>query len=183
MPRLCLVRHGRAAAGFGESRDPPLDALGQSQALDVATQLQPLGPRAIVSSPLARARQTAEPLARLWRREAIIEPAVAEIPSPSEDLQARVVWLRTFMAGSWRNATRDLASWREAALQALLALREDTVVFSHYIAINVAVGHAQGDDRVVVFSPDNCSVTLLESQGQSLRVIEKGREASLTKVN
>ncbi|HUJ48347.1 MAG TPA: hypothetical protein VLV55_14525, partial [Rhizomicrobium sp.] len=66
---------------------------------------------------------------------------------------------------------------------ALLAIPEDTAVFTHYIAINVAIGAAAGDDRVVVFSPDNCSVTILETDGGVLRLIEKGREAPLTKVN
>jgi|SRR5215469_17793814 len=183
MPRLYLVRHGRAVAGFGESRDPGLDALGKSQAAEVATHLQPLGPLSILSSPLARAKETAAPLATLWKRVPVIEPAVAEIPSPMENLQLRVAWLREFMAGTWRNATPELATWRESVIAVLLAQCEDTVVFSHYIAINVAVGEAEHDDRVVAFSPDNCSVTILEIDAGKLRLIEKGREAPLTKVN
>ncbi|MGD0190427.1 MAG: histidine phosphatase family protein [Rhizomicrobium sp.] len=183
MTRIYMVRHGRAAAGFGESMDPGLDELGQSQAKDVSVRLQPLGPMDIVSSPLARARQTAAPLASLWKRTPAIEPAIAEIPSPTENLQERVVWLRTFMAGSWREATPVLATWRESAIAALIERREDTVVFSHYVAINVATGAALSDDRVVVFSPDNCSVTIFEIDGGTLRLIEKGHEAPLTKVN
>ena len=35
MPRLHMVRHGKAAAGFGESADPGLDALGKAQAEEV----------------------------------------------------------------------------------------------------------------------------------------------------
>ena len=34
-------------------------------------------------------------------------------------------------------------------------LRYGCVVFSHFIAINAAVGYATGDDRVVSFRPDN----------------------------
>jgi hypothetical protein len=36
---------------------------------------------------------------------------------------------------------------------------------------------------VVVFSPDNCSVTVFENDGDALRLIQKGGEAPLTKVN
>ncbi len=183
MARLYMVRHGRAAAGFGESHDPGLDDLGRSQAQAVAQELAPRGPLPILSSPLRRTRETAAPLAKLWNVEPVIEEAVAEIPSPTDNLQERVAWLREFMAGSWRNATPPLAQWREDAIAALLALIEDTVIFSHYIAINVAVGLATSDDRVVVFSPDNCSVTVLENEGDTLRLTEKGREAPLTKVN
>lgn len=184
MPLLHLVRHGRAEAGFGESMDPGLDALGRGQAEDVAARLAPLGPLAILSSPLRRARETAAPLARLWNCAPAIEPAVAEIPSPRGlGLQERVAWLRGLMGGSWREASRDLAEWRERCVATAAAIAEDTVVFSHYIAINVLYGAATGDDRVVAFSPDNCSVTIFAADGATLRLVEKGNEASLTKVN
>jgi broad specificity phosphatase PhoE len=181
--RLYLVRHGRAAAGFGESADPGLDAVGHEQAEAVAQELAARGPLPILTSPLRRAQETAAPLAKLWNRRPTIEEAVSEIPSPTDNLQERVAWLREFMAGSWRNATPALAQWRESVIAALLNIREDTVIFSHYIAINVAMGAATGDDRVVIFSPDNASVTVFENDGGVLRLIDKGREASLTKVN
>ena len=183
MARLYMVRHGRAAAGFGESHDPGLDDVGRQQADAVAQELRRCGALPIVSSPLRRTRETAASLAKLWDAEPIIEDAVAEIPSPTDNLQERVAWLREFMAGSWRNATPPLSAWRESVIAALLAVAEDTVIFSHYIAINVTVGVASGDDRVVVFSPDNCSVTVIDNDGGSLRLIEKGREAPLTRVN
>jgi len=184
MTRLYMVRHGRAAAGFGESMDPGLDAHGREQAVAASERLAPLGPLAILTSPLARARETAAPLAKLWQREPIVEPAVAEIPSPKGmTLEARVAWLRKLMAGSWRDAGRELAQWREQATATLAAQTQDTVIFSHYVAINVAAGAALGDDRVLVFSPDNCSVTIFDIEDGRLRLVEKGGEASLTKVN
>jgi hypothetical protein len=57
------------------------------------------------------------------------------------------------------------------------------VIFSHYVAINVLMGAATGDDRVVAFSPENCSVTVFDTAGSTLKLIEKGSEAALTKVN
>jgi broad specificity phosphatase PhoE len=184
MAKIYMVRHGRAEAGFGESMDPGLDALGRSQAEEVAEKLASLGPLPILSSPLRRTRETAAPLGKLWNVEPVIEKAVAEIPSPwGMTLDARVAWLRTLMAGSWRDASRDLAEWREDCVACVTEISRDTVIFSHYVAINVIVGAATGDHRVVVFSPDNCSVTVLETDGSTLRLIEKGNEASLTKVN
>ncbi|HEX4860315.1 MAG TPA: histidine phosphatase family protein, partial [Rhizomicrobium sp.] len=181
MVKLYLVRHGRAEAGFGESMDPGLDALGREQAEAVAAKLAERGPLAILSSPLKRARETAAPLAKLWNRAPVIEDAVAEIPSPKGmTLEERVAWLRKLMAGSWRDASCDLAEWRERCIATLAAVDRDTVIFSHYVAINVAAGGATNDDRVVVFSPDNCSVTVFETDGTSLKLIEKGSEASLT---
>jgi broad specificity phosphatase PhoE len=184
MTRIYMVRHGRAAAGFGESMDPGLDELGRSQAEAVAQTLKALGPLPILSSPLARTQQTAIPLAKFWAATTEIEPAVAEIPSPKGmTLEGRVAWLRKLMAGSWRDVSPELASWREHCIGAVTAIPRDTVIFSHYVAINVIAGAALGDDRVVVFSPDNCSVTVFETDGETLRLVEKGHEASLTKVN
>ncbi|HWA89970.1 MAG TPA: histidine phosphatase family protein [Rhizomicrobium sp.] len=184
MVRLYLVRHGRAEAGFGEAMDPGLDALGREQAQAVAASLAPRGPLPIVSSPLRRTQETAAPLAKLWNRAPRIEPAVAEIPSPKGmTLEERVTWLRNLMGGSWRSVPRDLAEWREHCVATATGIAEDSVVFSHYVAINVILGAATGDDRVVAFSPDNCSVTIFETDGARLRLVDKGQEASLTKVN
>jgi broad specificity phosphatase PhoE len=182
MARIYMVRHGRAAAGFGESADPGLDELGREQARVTARRLSEFGPLPIVSSPLKRARETAMPLAEMWKCEPVIEEAVAEIPSTTRSLAERAQWLRGFMAGSWRDASLELAAWRENAIAALTALSQDSVIFSHFIAINAAAGAALGDERVVVFSPDNCSVTVFETEGGRLRLIEQGHEAA-TKVN
>lgn len=183
MTRLYMVRHGRAMAGFGEDRDPGLDLQGRLQADVVAQRLSSKGPIPILSSPLKRARETAKPLAQVWKQEPVIEPAVAEIPSPTENLKERAVWLREFMRGSWRDAQADLAAWREGVIETLRAQKEDTVIFSHFIAINVAAGHALSDDRVIVFSPDNCSVTVFDLDDGKLSLVEKGRVTKLTKVN
>jgi broad specificity phosphatase PhoE len=87
------------------------------------------------------------------------------------------------MAGSWRGVTPELAQSREACIASVTTLSNDTVIFSHYVAINVLAGAATEDDRVVNFSPDNCSVTTFKTDGVRLRLIEKGGEAPLTKVN
>ena len=177
---LYMVRHGRAAAGFAESMDPGLDELGRMQAEKVAGQLSSLDPMALVTSPLARARQTAMPLARTWRREPKIEPRVGEIPSPpGMRLEDRADWLRTLMHASWSGSGTELLSWREALIAALVAQTQDTVIFSHFVAINAAMGAAMGDDRIELFSPDNCSVTVFEVTDGTLQLAEKGHESSV----
>ena len=183
MTRLYMVRHGQAAAGF-DTADPGLDALGRSQAEAVSKVLAPKGPLPILASPLLRTRETAQPLAKLWKREPAIEHAVAEIPSPGHmSVTERVPWLRQFMAGSWRDADKGLAEWRARVIATLASQKADVVIFSHYVAINVAMGAALGDDKVVVFSPANCSVTVFDTDGARLSLVDRGQEASLTRVN
>lgn len=184
MPRIYMVRHGRAAANFGQSLDPGLDELGREQSETVAKDLAPLGPLPILSSPLARTRETSFPLSRIWNQKPVIEPAVAEVPSPpGSTLESRAAWIGEFMASTWRTVTPELATWREECIAAVKAIPHDTVVFSHIIAINVIAGAATGSDKVVVFLPENCSVTIFETDGNSLHLIEKGQEAIRTKVN
>ncbi|MDA1075229.1 MAG: histidine phosphatase family protein [Proteobacteria bacterium] len=182
MTKIYLIRHGKAAAGFDASADPDLDDTGRLQAAATARMLQTLGPMPILSSPLARAQQTAAALAALWQTTVVIEKRVSEIPSPSTDLAARSSWLRAAMQGSWSDLDETLIKWRDNLVGCLLEIPADCMVFSHFVAINAAVGAASNDDRMVVFRPDNASVTTLESDGSRLRVLELGKTAD-THVN
>lgn len=182
MATLFLVRHGKAAAGFDTHLDPGLDDLGRQQAAATASVLAPHGPLQIYSSPLARARETASALTERWGSESIIEPRVSEIPSPTDDLCQRSAWLASVMPERWENLDQRLHNWRQALVDCLLDMQDDSVVFCHFIAINVAVGAATHDQRMICFRPDNGSVTRLANNDGSLRLIELGREAE-THVN
>ena len=178
MSKIYLVRHGRAAAGWDTDPDPGLDDLGREQARRVADALAPLGPLELVASPMARARETAAPLAQAWRRVPRIDERVSEIPSPIADLDARGRWLREIAIRRWAELDTPLQTWRADVLAALATLAVDTVVVTHYIAINVAVGAATADDRVVSFRPDNCSVTVLRHDGGRLELVQLGDEGT-----
>ena len=181
MARLYLVRHGEAAAGFGEHDDPGLSDLGKSQAAATAKTLGELGLKDSISSPLLRCQETAAPFVALTGRPFRIEDAVAEIPTPKEHQHDRQTWLRGVMMGKW-GAQTSLAPWRERLIKTLTAVENDLVVFSHFVAINIAVGAATGNDDVRVFAPANGSVTILESTGAGLKFVSFGVENSGTKV-
>jgi broad specificity phosphatase PhoE len=176
--RLYLVRHGRPAAAFGEAADAGLDPTGVAQAEAIAGRLAPLGPLALLTSPMRRTRETAAPLEQRWGRPARVEPAVSEIPSPSLSVAERGPWLQAVMAGRWTALDPALGQWRGRVLAALLALPESAVVFTHFVAINVAAGAALGDDRVVLFRPDHGSVTVVDVEHGHLRLVERGAEAA-----
>lgn len=182
MAKIYLIRHGEAAAGFGAHKDPGLSELGRQQAGRVADKLADIGPLKVFSSPLARAFETAQPLAARWQQDIVIETRVAEIPSPSEDLGARAQWLQKAMQGTWDELEPKFGTWRDDLVACLTGLTQDCVIFSHYVAINAAVGAAQGDPRMRVFAPDNCSVTSLDNTGGQLNVELLGHTAD-TKIN
>lgn len=176
MPRLYLVRHGRPAGTFADASDAGLDATGVAQAEAMAGRLGPLGPLPIVVSPLRRTRETAAPLERRWSAGRV-EPAVGEIPTPAHvPFAARGEWLRSVMTRAWRDLDPALLLWRDRVLATLVGLSESAVVVSHFVAINAAVGAATRDDRVTSFSPDHCSVTVLDVDGGRLRLVERGAD-------
>jgi broad specificity phosphatase PhoE len=184
MPTVYLVRHAKPAAPWHEAADPGLELEGQSQAIAAAARLQPLGPLPVYTSPLLRCVETARPLAELWRRAATPLLAVAEIPAPPLDLVARGRWLQAEMNGTWSQlqasappGSPDYGQWRLDLLQALRVLPTDSVVFTHYVAINVAVGAAQGHDRVLSFRPAHASITALQIRGEKIIVQSLGEQA------
>jgi|SRR4051812_15111121 broad specificity phosphatase PhoE len=185
MPRIHLVRHAKPAAAWGDDPDPGLDPLGVTQAAAVAQQLANATAHApIYSSPLRRCRETALPLCELWRCDATVLPSVAEIPSPPVNRTAKREWLTAAMNGTWSELQQqapvgsiDYLDWRRSVVNALQALPHDCVVFTHYIAINVAAGAAQRREQVLCFRPDHASITVIDTSAHGLRLVELGREA------
>ena len=181
MARVHLVRHGRAAAGWDTDPDPGLDEVGRRQADETARRLAALAPVDIVSSPLRRCQETAAALSVLWSNRRIsIEPRVAEIPSPAGiAMSDRVAWLRGAMAGDWSDLDDQYLTFRRVVVTFVSGLNQDTVIFSHFIAINAVVGACLGDDRVVIDSLDNASVTVVDVDGHGgLHLVERGRQAN-----
>lgn len=185
MPRLYLIRHGKPASVWGDAdTDPGLDAQGQAQARAARDWLLALPdgerPSRVVSSPLNRCRETAQPLAEALGLAAEIDPLVGEIPTPRDvPHDERSAWLRRAFEGSWSEIKGDLDydAWRKSVAQALVG-RGDTAVFSHFVAINAVISCLSGDDRVVGFRPDHASITVLETDGETLRLVQRGPEAS-----
>jgi len=181
--RIYLVRHGLASAGWTEDTDPGLSPTGVEQAKQAAQTLADLGPLPVITSPMKRTQETAEAFTKIWNVAATIEPRISEIPSPSLEMHQRQEWLQAIMGGRWTDAPgmstdpHDLPAWRRGTVDALLELKEPTVISSHFVAINAIVGQVIGDDLVVGFKPDNCSITIIESDGATLRLVEKGAEA------
>jgi len=182
MALVRLVRHGHAAAGFGAEADPGLDEQGRAQAAAMAGGVGPLGPLPMVTSPLRRTRETAAALEAVWGSPARVDHRVAEIPTPTRDLTERSAWLSRAMAGTWADLGPDLEAWRDQLVGAVTELSVDTVVVTHFVAINAVVGWSTGDDRVMAVALDNCSVTTLEVDSTGAMLVRELGATATTEV-
>lgn len=181
MATVRLVRHGQASAGWGTDPDPDLDDIGRSQSAAVADALHSQlgeGPIEVWTSPLLRCRSTAKPFVELRGIEARVIDAVREIPSPTDiSTEERIEWLRTAMEGTWAELGGEFELFRDHLVGAIELITDDTVVFSHFIAINAIIGACIGDDRLVTRSLGNTSVTTIDVTNGVLTLVEGGEEA------
>lgn len=185
MPTIYLVRHAKPAATWGEAIDPGLDAAGVIQAQHTANRLHGALPKlALYSSPMRRCQETAHPLAALWQTPATLFSEVAEIPSPPLSGAEKAKWLAAGMQGTWEqlqssapSGSPDFSVWRKTLIDALKNLQHDSVIYSHYIAINVVIGAARGHDRVISFRPGHASVTEIQVRDGKFIVQSLGEEA------
>ena len=171
MTRLVLVRHGEAAAGWGDDPDPGLSERGRAQAEAMAAALEPLGPLPVIVSPLRRTQETAAALERRWGVTPRVDAAVGEVPSPTDDLDERMAWLRELLPTPWDQWPPALQAWRRSVVPTLASVEEDAVVVTHYVFITVAAGRQD-------YAPDYCSSTVLDVIDGDVRLVSAGGQAT-----
>lgn len=185
MTRLYLVRHGEAAAGFGDHADPGLSVAGWEQAQVAARALGKLGGLDAQTSPLARAKQTAQAYVHVCAAPLAINPAFAEVPAPVPLAQRRAWLMGAFPtladhdgpSSRWSDKGPAILAWREDVIAAARAIERDTFVFTHFIPINALISAAQGVEDTIVAWPGYTSVTILETNAVGLRLIAPPAEA------
>lgn len=157
---LIVVRHGRTAENVAGRllghHDAELDAVGEQQAAAVAAWLGDVG--RVVSSPLARARATAEAFGRdVDVDERWIELDYGELDTLSPADVAGDVWTRwredPHFAPPGGESLHDLGQRVRAAAEDLLAesAHHDVVVVTHVSPIKAVLSWALGGIDQVAF--------------------------------
>jgi broad specificity phosphatase PhoE len=181
MPRLYLIRHALPKPRGADDRDPPLDPKGKKQAEAMARGFEPPAPLPVYTSPLMRCRMTAAPLAARWESVPKILEAAREVPAPADWAGGdRSVFLNDLLKDRWPAVlagSDTLRRWHDALLAALGRLDEDSVVVSHYVAINAIVGQATRSDQVSSFQPGHASVTVVDAEAGRFELVSLGAEA------
>lgn len=189
--QLVLVRHAlpERVQGTGGPADPALTPLGEKQA---ARLVDALGPdvAALYSSPLARARATAAPLAAALGREPEIVPDLREYDSDADHYvpvheMARVdpaAWDR--MRAGLLPAHVDVAAFTarvDAALERIVAThpgRDTVVVVAHAGVVNAWLAHLLGIDRPLAFPLDYTGITRVLAGRDGRRLVRSVNETA-----
>lgn len=172
---IVLVRHALPVrvdeAPDGATADPGLAPRGLEQARRVVRALAGDEVTALYTSPAARARQTAQPLAEALGLDPVVEPGIAEFDSadrsyvPVEELRAAgdPRWL-ALARGDLYSAGVDPVAFRARVVAAVegLAARHPggrAVLFTHAGTCNAYLGHLLGQQRAIWFAPTYCSLS------------------------
>lgn len=179
-----LVRHGQTEGNarhlFVGSTDVPLDEVGERQAIALGKRLEGTELDRIVSSPLLRARQTADHMANVTGTPVQINPGLREIDFG--DIEGRTIeWFQTNhpeLAAvhadpanegvAWPNG-ESRASFNARVLETFVELlrqcaHETIALVCHGDVIGAILSHIQGGypNDWARFAVQNCSITHLE---------------------
>lgn len=174
---LVFVRHALPVrvdrAPDGGPADPGLAPAGVAQAERLVAALRDDRPAAVYSSPMRRALETADPLARELGLAPVVAAGLAEFDSehpsyvPVEELRAAgdPRW-HALVAGRLQDSGVDPGQFRRrvvAAVEEIVAAHpgERVVLVSHSGTINAYAGHVLEQSRPMWFAPAYGSVNRL----------------------
>lgn len=160
--------------------DPGLDPVGRSQAEHVARALRHVGAIRLVTSPMRRARETAQPIAEALGLSIQVVDEVAEVFDRAMTISERRRMLAPFLSGRWSQQPDRLREWRDRLLAKLNEFGDErTIVVSHLVAIAAAIGASTEDDRITPCALANASITTVEVRGGRLVLRRPGEVAHL----
>ncbi len=193
-----LVRHalcdpvGVTIAGRGGA--VPLNAAGRRQASSLAERLREVEPHALYSSPLDRALQTAEAIARVVGLDVVTDDAFTEVDFGGwtgerlSDLAERSEWRRFNQLRSWAQVPDGelMISAQARAVAGLARLRvahpgNRVVIVTHADVVRGVLTHAVGAplDMLLRFECDAASVSVVTLDNDNVRVLRVNDSGSL----
>ncbi len=176
---VLLIRHGRSAdviPGTAESADPPLHTVGHAQAAALVARLAPVTLHGVYSSHLARAVQTAQPIAdaRGLTLDVIEDLREVDLGDWSNgEFRRRAAtqdpeFIAWSLTGRWDGIPGcegdDALRSRFGAVIDVVAARHAghrIAVVAHGGAINAYLSHVLGVHRSLWMTVENTSITLV----------------------
>lgn len=186
---LVLVRHAlpERVVSQGSAADPPLTELGHRQAEAAAKWLSVEKFDALYSSPMQRARETADPMASLLGLDVRLEDGIAEYDRQSEmyipieevkksnDPQMQAHW-RALAEDRLDDLIEDAHTFRPRVAEAVARIISEhpgqrVVAVCHGGVINVALAEILGLQRSLWFEPAYASIHRVVAARSGIRSI------------
>lgn len=193
---LLLIRHALPirVENIEGAADPPLAELGHRQAEALAKTLADEGVLALLTSPLVRARQTAEPVAAVLGLEALVVDGLAEYDResnwyiPIEELRAAgdPRWLE-YLDEHWgTDRGVDPDGFRAGVVRTIEEIIDANpggrvAAVAHGGVINAYVAHVLQTPMAGVFEPAYTSITRILAARTGERMVKSMNEASHVK--
>ncbi len=181
---IILIRHGEAAASWSEDPDPGLSDNGHEQAesLLIHDCYQDLSGYQFISSPKLRAIETSNFLAKKFNKNVRTDLSFSEIPATGVQMKDKMEWLGNISSMPIEDLPLEVAVWRKEIITSLLLTKSNTVIFSHFMVMNVIASYARGEQRLLSFYPDYTSFIKIVLRNESIHSIEFDKEKK-TKIN
>ncbi|MEM8943109.1 MAG: histidine phosphatase family protein [Pseudomonadota bacterium] len=169
--QLILIRHGEPDLSQGND-DPPLSSRGVRQASETAARLALEPVDRIITSPLLRARQTADALASRLNLEVEVAEGVAEVDRWGASYVS-VEALRRQGGQPWANFLADPVGtlggdeqlFRQEVTASIREIAQSThgrtAIATHGLPINLILAELLGLEGLTNFAPHHASVTRL----------------------
>jgi 2,3-bisphosphoglycerate-dependent phosphoglycerate mutase len=191
---LLLIRHAEPVRIEAETgiADPPLTEAGVEQARRLAAWLAAERIDHIATSPLQRARQTAEPVAEHFGLEPETVEGIAEFDAeassyiPMEEMRAnRDPRLAAMVEGRWEElgSMVEPEAFRAGAVSTIDGIAaahpgRRVAVVCHGAVINVYLGDVIGTDRLLWFEPHYTSISRVVISRGGIRSVRSVNEAA-----
>jgi probable phosphoglycerate mutase len=170
----------------GRPADPPLSEIGRAQAEQMATWLQREAIDHLYSSPMARALETAQPLARAQGLEVDVREGVAEYDRQAE-VYVPVEKLKQIDYDRWLRLMKgdldvDFGAFSTNVVETLETIVEShrgsrVAVTCHGGVINVWTAHVIGFAPRMFFNPDYTSINRFQCASSGERSVITLNEA------
>ena len=158
--KIIFIRHGEAANAWGYHEDPGLSEKGLSQAKNLLNhkKLSDLKDFSLISSPKSRARETADPLAKKFNKNIVLDNTFVEIPSKNIALNQKHNWLKKILKTKKDSLPEHIRTWSNEILNKLTIIQNDSVIFTHFMVMNSIVSSLIKSETLLSFYPDYASL-------------------------
>ena len=168
---IIFIRHAEAASSWENHSDPVLSDLGitQSKNLIHHNELQKLNNYNFVSSPKLRAIQTSEYLSKKFNKELVIDSTFIEIPSDNIHLSKKREWFKELIKTKKDDLPDNIKKWKDDILIKTKSFSQNTIIFTHFMVMNLLVSEFKSKDTLLCFYPDNTSILKIEIKNKEFK--------------